>query len=51
MPLGVAPPAVFVAMAQTSWGMGMRMNLPPVCARIGGRPKVPVHENDPLARL
>src|SRR5580704_12544236 len=51
MPLGVAPPAVLVAIVQMSCGMGMRMNLPPVCARVGGRPKVPVHENDPLAVL
>jgi hypothetical protein len=33
-------------MSQMSWGIGWRMNLPPVCARIAGRPKVPVHEND-----
>ena len=45
------PPALLVAMSHTSCGMGMRVNFPPVIARMGGRPKVPVHENDPFAVL
>ena len=48
LPLGVTPPAVAVAIAQTSCGMGMRMNLPAVIARIGGAENVPVYENEPL---
>ena len=47
----VGPPAVLVAMAQTSCGMGWRMNLPPVCARMAGAENVPVHENEPLVVL
>src|ERR1700679_1056576 len=51
MPLGVAPPAVLVAMSHTSCGIGLRMNLvigEPAAPRTAGRPKVPVHENEPL---
>src|SRR6185295_11529589 len=49
--LGVGPPAVSVAMAQISCGIGCRMKGPPVCIRIGGRPNVPVHVNEPLEVL
>src|SRR5579883_502147 len=45
---GVGPPAVFVAMSQTSCGMGWRMNAPCVCVRIAGRPKVPAYVKEPL---
>ena len=48
-PAGVVPPAELVAMSQMSCGIGWRMNLPPVVPKIAGRPKVPVHENEPLA--
>ncbi len=50
MPLRVAPPAVLVAAAQTSCGIGMRMKVPGgvSCWRIAGGPNVPDHENDPL---
>ena len=42
------PPAVLVAMSHMSCGMGWRMKGPPVFIRMAGRPKVPVHENDPV---
>src|SRR5579863_992705 len=45
------PPALLVAMSQMSWGMGWRMNLPPVVARIAGLANVPVYENEPLVVL
>ena len=37
LPPGVSPPALFVAMSQTSCGIGIRMKGPPVCVRIDGR--------------
>jgi hypothetical protein len=48
---GVGAPAVLVAIVQTSCGIGMRMNEPPVVVRIEGAENVPVYENEPLVVL
>ncbi len=45
------PPAVLVAIAHTSCGMGMRMKLPLVVVRMAGLAKVPVYENEPVVVL